>query len=283
MKKLYLLALTVIFCLTDEHNLTAQIITAGSIPSGMYTNNPNVNVSVTICGTDDSASFDINCDNIADMQIKLHKGYTVVDGANSALLFVLNDTIEMSKDTGNFSGWNGILHYYNFGDTLTPAAASLWSTDTLYQFGYCGCMGCVGPCSENNMYIAYRKASQIGWIKISFNLSDMGSCTVPITVSIPSVLAPCSSIGVEQLANKTKVHINPNPFSAETVLRTDNLLHNATLTVDNCFGQTVKQIKNINGHTVLRSRENLASGLYFFRLKENNKTIAVDKLVITDN
>ncbi|MBI3502046.1 MAG: T9SS type A sorting domain-containing protein, partial [Bacteroidetes bacterium] len=48
------------------------------------------------------------------------------------------------------------------------------------------------------------------------------------------------------------------------------------------FGQTVKQIKNINGRTVVFSRDNLASGLYFVRLTEENKTIAVDKLVITD-
>ena len=45
---------------------------------------------------------------------------------------------------------------------------------------------------------------------------------------------------------------------------------------------TVKQIKNISGQTVVLSRDNLASGLYFVRLTENNKTLAVDKFVITD-
>jgi len=63
------------------------------------------------------------------------------------------------------------------------------------------------------------------------------------------------------------------------------LHHNHTSiqrTNTNLKGQTVAQIKNINGHTVVFSRDNLASGLYFVRLTEKNQTIAVDKLVITD-
>jgi len=40
------------------------------------------------------------------------------------------------------------------------------------------------------------------------------------------------------------MNIYPNPFSMQAVLQTANLLHNATLMVDNCFGQTVAQIKN---------------------------------------
>ncbi|MBI3502270.1 MAG: T9SS type A sorting domain-containing protein [Bacteroidetes bacterium] len=81
--------------------------------------------------------------------------------------------------------------------------------------------------------------------------------------------------------NNYFISVFPNPFSTQTVLQTDNLLHNATLTVDNCFGQTVVQIKNISGQTVVFSRDNLASGLYFVRLTENNK-IFTDKLIITD-
>ncbi|MBI3502478.1 MAG: SBBP repeat-containing protein [Bacteroidetes bacterium] len=88
--------------------------------------------------------------------------------------------------------------------------------------------------------------------------------------------------GINFINEKSGIKIYPNPFTTQTVLRTDHLLHNATLTVDNCFGQTVAQIKNINGQTVVFSRDNLASGLYFVRLTEENKTIAVDKLVITD-
>jgi len=91
-----------------------------------------------------------------------------------------------------------------------------------------------------------------------------------------------TATGISENNTKTDFTISPNPFSTQTTLQTDNPLHNATLTVDNCFGQTVKQIKNISGQTIIFNRDNLASGLYFVRLTEENKTIAVDKLVITD-
>lgn len=77
--------------------------------------------------------------------------------------------------------------------------------------------------------------------------------------------------------------IAPNPFRIQTTLQTDNFLHNATLTVDNCFGQAVTQIKNINGQKIVFYRNNLPSGIYFIRLIQDNKTIATNKLVITDN
>ncbi|MBI3501011.1 MAG: T9SS type A sorting domain-containing protein [Bacteroidetes bacterium] len=88
--------------------------------------------------------------------------------------------------------------------------------------------------------------------------------------------------GVNEWSNKESFSVYPNPFSFTTTLQVDKFLKSATLTVYNSLGQTVKQIKNISGQTVTFSRDNLASGLYFVRLTEENKTIAVDKLVIAD-
>jgi len=78
------------------------------------------------------------------------------------------------------------------------------------------------------------------------------------------------------------VNIYPNPFSSQTTLQTDNLFKNATLTVYNSYGQTVKQIKNISGQTITLFRDNIPSGLYFLRLTQDNKTFSADKLIITD-
>ena len=90
-----------------------------------------------------------------------------------------------------------------------------------------------------------------------------------------------SVVGIDEIKNKY-FSIYPNPFSIQTTLQTGNSFLNATLSVLNSFGQTVKQIKNISGQTVVLSRDNLTSGVYFIHLTENNKTVAVDKLVITD-
>lgn len=90
------------------------------------------------------------------------------------------------------------------------------------------------------------------------------------------------NVGMNDETGTEKVVIYPNPFSSQTVLQTNHPLHNATLTVENCFGQTVTQITNITGQTVVLSRNNLASGLYVVRLTEENTTIAVKKVVITE-
>ena len=78
------------------------------------------------------------------------------------------------------------------------------------------------------------------------------------------------------------INIYPNPFSAQTTLQTENLFKGATLTVYNSFGQQVKQLKNISGHTITLHRENLPSGLYLIQLTQDSKVITADKLVITD-
>ncbi|MBI3501016.1 MAG: T9SS type A sorting domain-containing protein [Bacteroidetes bacterium] len=94
---------------------------------------------------------------------------------------------------------------------------------------------------------------------------------------------------ISETTNNEFISVFPNPFSTQTTLQTNNLLHNATLTVDNCFGQTVAQIKNISGQTVTFPRDNLPSGLYFVRLTtpslvlgEGGGEVFTGKLVITD-
>src|ERR1035437_5888284 len=88
--------------------------------------------------------------------------------------------------------------------------------------------------------------------------------------------------GISEVSETNSFSVYPNPFTSATTLQTNQILKDATLTVYNLYGQTVNQIKNISGQTITFNRDNLASGLYFVRLTEENKAIAVDKLVITD-
>ncbi len=88
--------------------------------------------------------------------------------------------------------------------------------------------------------------------------------------------------GISNYDLQNQIRIYPNPFSTQTTLKTSNQLNNATLTVDNCFGQTVKQIENISGQTVTLSRYNLPSGLFFVRLTQDSQVIVTKKILITD-
>jgi hypothetical protein len=82
--------------------------------------------------------------------------------------------------------------------------------------------------------------------------------------------------------NENQFSISPNPFSTQAVLHADIPLHNAILTIYNCFGQTVKEIKNISEQTLILDRDNLPCGLYFLNLVEGEKMF-VNKLMINDN
>jgi PKD repeat protein len=124
--------------------------------------------------------------------------------------------------------------------------------------------------AQNPVYIAYPTGTYSACLTITTNYGCTDTYCQTITIT-----------SINENYIEAIVSISPNPFSVQTTLQTDNLLHNATLTVYNCFGQTVAQIKNINGQTVTFSRDNLVSGLYFVRLTEDNK-IFTDKLIITD-
>jgi hypothetical protein len=93
----------------------------------------------------------------------------------------------------------------------------------------------------------------------------------------------CDNTGISTLTQANSgISIAPNPFSAQTVLHTDNYFQNATLTVYNFLGQIVKETKNISGQTIILYRDNLPNGLYFIQLTQENKVILTNKFVITD-
>ena len=264
------------------HTIVSAQMTADSVPPGMFAVNPNVALSVAPCTTSDTMSFDINCDNSHDMILRLYKGATVIDGANTAYLYMLNDSIEVIKDTSGMVSGYARPHYFNAGDALVPAANSMWANDSVYQFGDYGCMSCTGPWSQSNMYIALRKAGQTSWMKISFNLMDGGSCVTPITISVQLILSPCMIDDVPSIANETGLEVNPNPFSETTILSTDQPLRNGTLIVYNSFGQIVRQSDNLEGQSITFNRDNLPEGVYFLSLSDEGEMISVRKIIVAD-
>lgn len=73
--------------------------------------------------------------------------------------------------------------------------------------------------------------------------------------------------------------LSPNPFSSYTIIDSKINFYNADILVYNIFGKVVKQEKNINnGNRIYR--ENLSSGMYFFKLIENNITFYNGKFII---
>lgn len=87
-------------------------------------------------------------------------------------------------------------------------------------------------------------------------------------------------INTNVTANACKVF--PNPFSKQAILQTSHPMHNGTLTIYNCFGQKVREIKNISGNTTTLYRDHLPGGFYYLRLTEDNKLTDTKKIIIAD-
>jgi hypothetical protein len=87
---------------------------------------------------------------------------------------------------------------------------------------------------------------------------------------------------IEKKNGNNLIKIAPNPFIVETFLQCDHNLSNAKIELVNVFGQTVKQVKNISGHSITLRRDNLPSGMYFLRLIEDSRLIATKKIILTD-
>jgi len=102
------------------------------------------------------------------------------------------------------------------------------------------------------------------------------NCYFPITIRLQN------ATNTTDVIKNNAFSVFPNPFSNYTTLHTNHLLKDATLRVYNTCGQEVKEIRNISGQSVTLNREYLTSGVYYVRLTENNITLKVDKLVITD-
>ena len=75
--------------------------------------------------------------------------------------------------------------------------------------------------------------------------------------------------------------VYPNPFSYETTFLANESLKNASLIVYNSY-RTVRQINNISGQKFTFQRGNLSSGIYWIKLVQDEKVIAIEKLIIAN-
>jgi hypothetical protein len=90
-------------------------------------------------------------------------------------------------------------------------------------------------------------------------------------------------LGINNMEAGEPIAFFPNPFSNETTLKINSTLVNADLIVYDAFGRQVKQMKNINGQSVVINREGLGKGLYYIFIIQDHTTVANSKLIIMDN
>lgn len=86
----------------------------------------------------------------------------------------------------------------------------------------------------------------------------------------------------DTLIASQKITMAPNPFTNEFTISTTSNFDNATLKIYNSMGQLVRKIENLNGQTITVSRENLMIGIYFVDVTTSGKSIAKNKIIVSD-
>ncbi len=134
-------------------------------------------------------------------------------------------------------------------------------------------------CVSNNTWNTGTMTGTLDFCDQTGGNIDLNTGTIAATITY--CLTPCS-VGMEESSDNSALKVYPNPFFVETALQADKNLQNATLTIDNLFGQTVMQLNGINGQTITLCRNNLPTGLYLLRLTQENKVVATKRIAIID-
>lgn len=227
-------------------------------------------------------------------------------------------TYNWSYSGGAFSGTTCVSHDYNVGGNATDTVIdwfispplNLTTTSKLSLKVKTGGFSTPTPDNFEILYGTDKQDPSAGNFTVIANLSYMlpqyqwrdTTINIPFVSDSGYIALKYKTIGAawstyafdnisiiadpvsvkENNSQKNKTTYFPNPFSTQTIIQTDIILKDAILTVYDAQGQQVKQLVNITGQKVVFDRANLSSGLYFFKLTEYNRSIAIEKLVISD-
>ena len=199
------------------------------------------------------------------IQVSSLNNITAVAGGGGHSLFLKNDG----------SVWAcGRNNYGQLGDGTTTNQSLPFQISTITT-------SCVAI-ATGLYHSLFLKNDGTAWACGRNSSGELGDGTIVNKSTPVQVISLCTMTDIEKNSIGNRISVYPNPFTSATTLQTAVSLHNATITVYNCFGQTVKEIKNISGQSLTLQRDNLPSGMYFVRLTEEYKINAVHKLVITD-
>lgn len=115
-----------------------------------------------------------------------------------------------------------------------------------------------------------------------------GTYTVCVTDASSNVLCTSYTVnfttGQNEIQSNASISIYPNPFREFTFLamESDQALYNASLFIYDVFGKEVKRQKNINWSQIVIWRDQLPTGMYFYKLLENDYEVTSGKFVIVD-
>jgi hypothetical protein len=221
------------------------------------------------------------------------------------------------SNTG-FSTPNCIFHDYNVGGNLTDTVID-WFISPALNFTSTGVVSLkvktfgFSPPTVDNCGVWFGTNSQnpatgnfvlIGnisymqpqsqWLDTSFAIpsaSDSGFIAIRyktiyaywMTYSIDNITVSTTvGINEKEISNKIGITVYPNPLTSSATVQFSSEIHNGKLNLYNIYGEKMKAINNVTGKQIKIYKENLAIGVYFVQLTQENKVTGTTKLIITD-
>ena len=205
------------------------------------------------------AIADINNDVFPDVIFGTDGGKVIaLNGNNGSLVW----SIDLAAHYGD----------PDFALDHAPLVADFDNDDTLDVFivgGYA-----TYPDFQNNFGRAYMISAGIGngpdWLMFQNDIHRQSSLCTYLTNA------------VSEVSESIALSVFPNPFSLQTTLQLEEMVNDATLTVYNLYGHTVRKLENLFGQTITFHRDNLPGGMYFMLLQQDDEIIGTIKIIITD-
>ena len=211
------------------------------------------------------------------------------------------------SNMGSYGGENSINEFYHhwFKDgsllwdrvgtsTYGPAPGYLvGGPNKFYDVDSC----CIGTCNTNTLCnLAFvtppnnqpvqksYKDWNASWPQNSWTITE-NSCVYQASyVRLLSrfLNSSCVTTGIDDnnISVNNFIKVFPNPFTLQTTFLFSSELKNAELKVYDVIGHEIKEVKSIFGKQITVNRNNLADGIYFYKLIQDNKIIATGKLIV---
>lgn len=89
-----------------------------------------------------------------------------------------------------------------------------------------------------------------------------------------------NALSVNDVSVENVSFIYPNPFSSQTIFKTNTALNHADLKIYNALGENVKSLQGVSGNEITIERGELSNGVYFVEVIENEKLVARLKMIV---
>lgn len=234
-----------------------------------YTDIPDVTPNATF-------PLDLNNDSIDDFIIQM--------GATDKIVcFPQNN----NAFAGEFNGANYFPWALTSNASICDTLSSWYGSDNP---GFLAISSSVGNwLGQTDKYLALKlnvgTNTYYGWVRLdvvttatSFTVKDYAYESTPNAC----ILTGQTPLGITENIVGNYLIIAPNPFNTFTKIQTRGHFNNGILRIYNAFGETIQRVENYTGDTIILSRDNLLSGVYFVQLTSETKTLGVEKFIIID-